>query len=211
MINNITLIAQSAIKINNEDKIIYFDPFNIDKKYNDADYIFITHSHYDHYSPKDIDKVKKDNTKYIITKDVYNKLLKDNIEKENILVVDPNNNYNIDSITFSTIPAYNINKEFHKKEYNWVGYILNLNNEKIYVAGDTDNTDEARKINCDIALIPIGGTYTMNYEEAAKLIESINPRFAIPTHYKTIVGTVEDAYKFKDILKDKVDVEIIMK
>lgn len=205
MIKSISVISQNAIRIE-EDKIIYFDPYKIDKNYNDADYIFITHSHYDHFSKEDINKVKKDSTKIIITEDLINK-----IDIKEYLVVKPNNNYMIDDISFSTVPAYNIGKDFHKKEYNWVGYIINLDNKKIYVAGDTDNVPELRNISCDIAFVPVGGTYTMDYKEAVSLIKSINPSLAIPTHYKTLVGTEEDANNFKKELNGIVEVKILIK
>ena len=205
MVDNISVISQNAIRIEG-DKIIYFDPFKIDKNYNDADYIFITHSHYDHFSKEDINKVKKDSTKIIITEDLI-----DEIDIKEYIAVKPNNNYEIDDISFSTVPAYNIGKDFHKKDNNWVGYIVNIDNKKIYVAGDTDNIPELENISCDIAFVPVGGTYTMTYKEAASLIEKINPKLAIPTHYKTIVGTIEDAYNFKEELNKKVDVEILLK
>ena len=211
MLENIKLIAQSAIRIeNSEGKVIYFDPFKITDEFNnDADYIFITHSHYDHFSKEDINKIKKDNTKIVVTKDITREL--ENMGFNNILSVDPNKEYKIDDINFKTIPAYNIDKTFHKKEYNWVGYIVNINNEVIYVAGDTDNTVEAREVTCDIAFVPIGGTYTMNVEEAAELIKTINPKVVVPTHYETIVGSIKDAYDFQNKLKNNIEVKILMK
>ena len=89
--------------------------------------------------------------------------------------------------------------------------IVNINNEVIYVAGDTDNTVEAREVTCDIAFVPIGGTYTMNVEEAAELIKTINPKVVVPTHYETIVGSIKDAYDFQNKLKNNIEVKILMK
>ncbi len=210
MINNIELISQSALRIKYDNKIIYFDPYLLNNKYNqDADYIFITHSHYDHFSNDDIMCIKKDSTKIVIPYDLEEKVKNIGFNEDNILVVDVNNNYNIDFIKFSTVPAYNINKDFHKKEYHWVGYIINLDNV-IYVAGDTDNIDEIRNIKCDIACVPIGGVYTMDVLEASELIKSIKPSIVIPIHYKTIVGTVEDAYRFKKLLEGITDVKVLM-
>ena len=211
MLENIEVIAQSAIRIKNqENKIIYFDPFKLEKQYkNDADYIFITHQHFDHFSPKDILKIKNENTKIIAPRDLEKEKL--DFKKDNVLLVEPSREYNIDEIKFSTIHAYNINKNFHKKEFNWVGYVVEVDNEKIYVAGDTDNTEEARNVECDIACVPIGGTYTMTYKEAVDLILAIKPKVAIPIHYKTIVGTEEDAQNFKELLKNDVEVKILMK
>ena len=213
MIANIELIAQSAIRIKKQDnKVIYFDPFKLEENYkNDADFIFITHSHFDHFSPEDILRIKKEETKIIAPEDLREELEKIGFEESKALLVKPNNKYNIKDIEFSTIPAYNINKDFHKKEFNWVGYIVNIDGERVYVAGDTDNTEEARNVECDIACVPIGGTYTMTYEEAADLINTIRPKLAIPTHYKTIVGTEQDAQEFKEKIAENIEVKILMK
>ena len=213
MIDNIELIAQSAIRIKSQDnKVIYFDPFKLSENYNnDADLIYITHSHFDHFSPEDILKIKKEETKIIAPEDLREEIEKIGFDERYVLLVKPNNEYNIEDIEFSTIPAYNINKNFHKKEFNWVGYIVNIDGERIYVAGDTDNTEEARNVKCDIACIPIGGTYTMTYEESADLINTIRPKVAIPTHYKTIVGTAQDAQEFKEKIAENIEVRILMK
>lgn len=206
MLENISLIAQSAIRIEKNKKVIYFDPYKIEKETNDADYIFITHSHYDHFSVDDINKIKKGDTKFIAPKD-----LKEQLNKitNNILLVEPDNNYTIDNIKFLTVPAYNLNKDFHKKEYKWVGYIIDFFETKIYVSGDTDDIDDLHNIKCDIAFVPIGGTYTMTAEEAANLIRNIKTKIAIPTHYRTIVGSDEDAKRFKELLNE-IDVRILM-
>ena len=209
MIDNIKLISQSSIRIDNNGIIIYFDPFKIDNYSFDADYIFITHSHYDHFSKEDILKIKKDSTKIVVTNDLYDEVLK--MGFSDILVVEPNNDYSIDNINFKTVPAYNIKKDFHKKEYNWVGYIININNKILYIAGDTDNIPEIRNIKCDIAFVPVGGTYTMDYKEASKLIDEMKPKLAVPIHYKTVIGSVEDAYNFKKELEGKIEVTILMK
>ena len=209
MIEKIKLISQSAIRIESN-KIIYFDPFKLTNEYKeDADYIFITHSHYDHFSKEDILKIKKDTSKIIVPSDLYEECM--NMNFSEIFVVEPNKEYNIDNIYFKTVPAYNINKDFHKKEYNWVGYIINIDNYNLYIAGDTDNIPEIRNIKCDIAFVPVGGTYTMDYKEAVELIKEMKPSLAVPIHYKTIVGSVEDAYKFREGLDGFVEVKILMK
>ena len=210
MLDNIELIAQSAIRIKYKDKVIYFDPFKLKDNYKkDADIIFITHPHYDHFSTDDLLKIKKDDTKIVIPKELEEEIK--NLEFNDILLVKPENTYKIGDIDFKTTYAYNIDKDFHKLEYEWVGYIINLDNKVIYVAGDTDNIPEIRNIKCDIAFVPIGGTYTMNYKEAVELIKEIKPKLAIPIHYYTIVGTKEDAIKFKELLSNIVSVEILMK
>lgn len=213
MKDNIKVITQNAIRIKEKGgKIIYFDPFRINGKYsNDADLIFITHSHFDHFSPEDIRSIKKEDTKIIVTEDLKLKAKTIGFTEDNILEVFPDNQYEIDGFFFETIPAYNINKEFHKKDYNWVGYIITIDDKKVYVAGDTDATFEAENIKCDIAFVPIGGIYTMNWKEAAELVKKIKPKLAIPTHYASIVGSPEDGNRFKKELEGEIQVELLIK
>ncbi len=202
----IDVLCHSSIRIE-EDKIIYVDPFKIEQKYNDADYIFCTHSHYDHFSPEDIEKVKKEDTTIIVPRDIEEQAR--NIFNDNVVIVEPAKEYQIKDLKFKTTYAYNINKKFHPKENKWVGYIIELNNKKYYIAGDTDNIEEIQNIECDIALIPIGGTFTMDYKESAELANTIKADIVIPTHYGSIVGEKEDAIKFKELVKDK-KVEILI-
>ena len=205
---NIKVLCHSSIKIETENKTIYVDPFKIKEELCDADIIVITHSHYDHFSEEDILKVKKKETKIVITKDLLEKTLELGFKKENIVVVVPDNLYSALDIEINTIPAYNTNKKFHPKENNWVGYILNIENNKVYIAGDTDITEENKKVECDIALVPVGGTYTMTYEEAVSLVNIINPKLVIPIHYGDIVGNKSDGNKFKELVNKNIKVEI---
>ena len=209
MLNCIKVLCHSSIKITGE-KFIYIDPFKIDKDYNDADLIFITHSHYDHYSEEDIERIRKDDTTYIVTKDVAFKLQDKGVSEKSIFVVEPNKEYEIDGIKFETIPAYNINKQFHPKNNNWIGYIIEIKGIRYYIAGDTDITPENRRVKCDVALVPVGGTYTMTYKEAAELINKIKPKVAIPIHYGSIVGTNQDAKRFVELLDEKIEGKILM-
>ena len=208
---NISINAQSSVRISYKDKIIYFDPFKVGDLYNDADYIFISHPHYDHFSPDDIEKIKSDKSKIVVPIELENDVKNLGFLDQNIVLVSPGNKYTLDEIEFETVVAYNENKNFHRREYNWVGYIINLNGKKLYFAGDTDNVPEIRNISCDIAFVPIGGTYTMDVDEAVELIKDIKPSITIPIHYKTIVGNADDAYLFKEKLQGVSEVEIIMK
>ena len=196
-LENVECLGHSTIKIKSMEKVIYFDPYKINEEYKDASLIFITHSHYDHFSEEDILKIKNENTIIVITKDLYDKTRKLGFSDLQIIKVRPNNQYKIDNIEFSTILAYNIDKDFHKSEEEWVGYIINIENVKYYIAGDTDITEENKLVKCDVAFVPVGGKYTMNFEEAANLINIIKPKVAVPIHYGVIVGTREDAESFK--------------
>ena len=201
----IEINCHSSIKIT-KGIIIYIDPFRINEEKHDADLILITHDHYDHYSPEDIKKVIKKDTIIVAPKTI-NELN----NKENITFVEPNQTYNINGYKIDTIPAYNISKHFHPKENNWIGYIIEIDGLKYYVAGDTDITPENRQIKCDVALIPIGGTYTMDYKEASELINIIKPKIAIPIHYGSIVGDITDGEKFKKLIDNTIDVQILIK
>ena len=210
MLENIEVLYHSSIRINKE-KTIYIDPFKIDRNYNDADIVFITHDHYDHYSEEDIDKVINENTTIIIPEELLTKLLKKGINKNAIITVEPNEKYVVQGIKFETIPAYNTNKTFHPKKNGWVGYIIIINGIRYYIAGDTDITEENKKVKCDVAFVPVGGTYTMDFKEAANLINEIKPKIAIPIHYGSIVGTEQDAIDFIRLLHPEIKGIILMK
>lgn len=210
MLENIEVLCHSCIKFNKE-KVIYIDPFKIDKNYNDADIIFITHDHYDHYSEEDIDKVKKQDTIIIAPEKLVTKILKKGFKQDHIIIVEPNKKYIVQNIKFETIPAYNINKQFHPKENGWVGYIIEIKGIRYYIAGDTDTTEENKQVKCDVAFIPIGGTYTMDFKEAAYLVNEIKPEIAVPIHYGSIVGTNQDAADFIKLLHPSIKGIILMK
>ena len=195
----IDVITQSAIKFSG-DKVIYFDPYRITNELHDADYIFITHDHYDHYDKESINNIKKETTKIIVPKCLSN--------IENSLVVEPNKEYKIDDISFKTVPSYNIDKPFHPREKEYVGYLMNINGISYYIMGDTDVTDEALEVRPDVCFVPIGGTYTMDYEEAVNYINKINPKKVIPIHYGSIVGDISLGNKFKEKINNNIEVEI---
>ena len=210
MLENVEVLCHSSIKINKE-KVIYIDPFKIEKNYNDADIVFITHDHYDHYSEEDIDKVINENTIIIIPEELLTKLLRKGINKNAIITVEPNEKCMVQGIKFETIPAYNTNKTFHPKENGWVGYIIEIKGVRYYIAGDTDITEENRRVKCDVAFVPVGGTYTTDFKEAAQLINEIQPKIAVPIHYGSVVGTKQDATDFIKLLNPSIKGIILMK
>ena len=112
---------------------------------------------------------------------------------------------------FETIPAYNINKTFHPKENDWVGYVIELNDIRYYIAGDTDITEENKRVKCDVAFVPVGGTYTMDFKEAAQLINEMQPKVAVPIHYGSVVGTKQDAEEFIKLLNQNIKGTILMR
>lgn len=208
MLDGVEVLFHSSIRIE-KDKVIYIDPYNIEGDRNDADLIFITHAHYDHFSLEDILKVKKEDTKIVLPKSMEMESLP--FLKEQEFFVKPNQTLNLDGIDVLAIPAYNVNKSFHPKENEWVGYILSIQGISYYIAGDTDINEENQKVKCDVAFLPIGGTYTMNVSEALELTRTLMPKVVVPIHYGSIVGSREDAIRFKQLLNDEIDCVILMK
>ena len=156
----IEVLQHASIKLS-DTNVIYIDPYDIKENIHDADYIFITHDHYDHYDQESIDNIKKEDTKIILPKCLENK-------KHN-LIVEPNNHYQIDDIKFETISSYNIDKQYHPKEKEYVGYNILLNDCYYYIMGDTDRTPETEKVKTDICFVPIGGKFTMDIDEATEV------------------------------------------
>lgn len=209
MIKGVEVLCHSSIKIS-KSKVIYIDPFRIKEEKNDADYILITHSHYDHFSEEDIRKVKNKETVIVVTKDLTERALKTGFNALNVITVEPEKEYQIGSISIKTIPAYNIDKQFHPKENEWVGYVINIDGVSYYISGDTDVNKDNMKVKCDVALVPVGATYTMDFKEASKLVNQIQPKIAIPTHYGEIVGTRQDAEDFKKLLRKNIKCKIMI-
>lgn len=198
-----------------DSKIIYIDPYNIKESSEKADLILITHSHYDHCSVADINKIIKEGTKIVIPADCQSKIMRFKIPIE-IQIVEPEQEFVYNGFRIFTLPAYNLDKPFHSKEELGVGYGIKMNDYLIYHAGDTDFIPEMQKLTGHnkkiIALIPIGGRFTMSAEEAVEAVKTIKPFIAIPMHYGTIVGAQEDANEFKELCEDNgIRVEILEK
>ena len=205
MKNKITVNTQSSIRIETE-KIIYFDPFKILSSANDADLIFITHEHSDHFSPEDIRKVQKSDTLIVAPKSMEDTLKKHGYS--NLILLAPCEKTDVQNIPVEAIPAYNLVKPFHMKKNGWLGYVITVEGQRIYVSGDTDATPEAQAVSCDIAMIPIGGTFTMNRSKAAAYINELRPKTVIPTHYGTIVGSADDGEAFRKLVQSEIEVVI---
>lgn len=208
LLRGISHRKQSTVRIA-ADKVIYVDPFEISGAPKDADIIFVTHTHGDHFSIRDIKKLAKAATKFVITPDGKDGLIKEGYK--DILTVAPSKDYVIDGLEFTTVPAYNTDKNFHKKGDNWVGYILTVNKTRYYFAGDTDVIPEMSGLRADVAFLPVGGTYTMTAAEAAKAANIIKPLVAVPIHFEDLVGTKEDARTFISLLEKPVEGIILKK
>lgn len=212
MVENLFWLGHSSFKITGEmvrdphhpeqsrGKVIYIDPWQIKKGGEPANIILITHDHYDHCSAEDVKKIQNKDTIIVTISQC-----KGNLSGE-IIIAKPNEKITVQGIEISTVPAYNLNKPFHPKANGHLGFIVNLNKKLYYHAGDTDFIPEMEKVKCDIALLPVSGTYVMTAEEAAKAVEKIKPALAIPMHYGSIVGSRKDAEQFKKLCKCPVEI-----
>lgn len=206
MEEEIKINAQSSIRLTDQETIIYLDPYLIEEEVNDADYIFITHDHYDHLSIEDINKVIKESTIIIVSESCSKSLEEFNNQ---IVKVKPNNKYLVGNLNFQTVASYNTNKLYHPEKNEWVGYLIDFNNKKYFITGDTDINKENKQIKCDVLLLPVGGVYTMDYKEASTLTNLIKPKLAIPTHYQTVVGTKIDAINYTNLLDKDIESKIL--
>lgn len=185
-------LGHASFRICYEDKVIYVDPWKLKESVSDATLVLVSHSHYDHYSPEDIAMVSGPDTKLIASADVIAKAK----AGEAIL---PGLTVALEGIWLKGVAAYNPDKQFHPKASNWVGFVIEIGSKRIYYAGDTDLTEEMKALkDIDVALLPVGGTYTMNSEEAAEATMHIKPKLAIPYHWGDIIGGRNDAEQFAE-------------
>ena len=188
------------------EKTVYIDPVKISNARHDADVVLITHDHFDHYVPEDLAKVRNDNTLVVAPEMFRGKL------EGNVVYTSAGESLNCHQVPVEVVKAYNLHPDrqnFHPAHYGGVGYIVTLNGKRIYHTGDTDAIPEMRDIKADIMLVPVSGTYVCTADEAVQAVEMVKPKLAIPMHWDDIVGSWEDANKFKEQVS--VPVEILGK
>jgi L-ascorbate metabolism protein UlaG (beta-lactamase superfamily) len=207
MLAKIHWLGQATVKIEAGDKIIYIDPYQI-KQPDKADLILITHSHDDHLSPGAIEKIAQAGTQFFAPQSCVKTL--ESKFKTTVTVVEPGSVIDVGDIHIEAVPAYNVVKtNFHSKGNKWVGYVLTIDGVKIYHAGDTERIPEMQKFTCDIALLPLGQTYTMStIQDAADAALDVQAKIAMPIHYGMYEGKAADTETFKTLLDGKVMVVI---
>lgn len=194
-------LGHATFKISN-DKVIYIDPFKLKGNEEKADLILISHEHFDHCDRKEIDKIMKSGTIIITHPNCRSKL------EGNVDALEAGQRIKFNGVNIETVEAYNINKfksegvPYHAKG-DGLGFIIEIGGIRIYHTGDSDFIPEMRNINnIDVMLVPVGGTYTMDEEEASRAVNYIKPRVVIPMHYNSLDGLNTDLSKFKELVKN---------
>jgi L-ascorbate metabolism protein UlaG (beta-lactamase superfamily) len=206
-VKKIHWLGHDAIRIDGS-TVVLVDPFQIsDTK--PADLILISHEHFDHNSPDDVAKIQKSDSVIVTDSASARKLKGDKKISSEIKVAAPGDKLTVKGVEIEVGPAYNTNKEFHPKAAGMLSFVIQLDGVRYYHAGDTDFIPEMKQLNVDIAFLPVSGTYVMTADEAVQAAKAIKPKIAIPMHYGAIVGSENDAKKFKKALEGEVEVVIL--
>lgn len=200
MLKGITWLGHDAFRLEGGGKLVYTDPYRINQGAAAADIVLITHEHYDHCSPEDVAKIAGPHTEVLAPASCAGKI------RGRVTTVQPGERHIVQGIAVETVPAYNLNKRFHPRSGGGVGYIVTLDGRRIYHAGDTDFIPEMRALSVDVALLPVGGTYTMTAAEAAAAADAFRPKVAVPMHFGSVVGSVKDAEEFKKLAHVPVEI-----
>ena len=178
--------------------MIYFDPWQLLAGSPPADLILITHEHHDHCSPQDVAAVRHENTVIVANPTAASKL------NDPVTVLRPGERTTVVGVEIEAVPAYNVGKRFHPRQAEHVGFIVNAGGVRLYHAGDTDHVPEMAEIECDVALLPVSGTYVMTADEAVAAARDIRPRVAVPMHFGAgVAGTEADALRLRDLWDGK--------
>lgn len=197
MLERFTWFKQSGYLWKDEGLALYIDPWEVPADAPPADLLFITHAHFDHFSPDDIERIRRDSTRIFAPHDVAAEIAGD------VTPVAPGDTVEALGVRAQAVPAYNVAEvrlDFHPQANRWVGYVFTMGGADYYHAGDTDHLGELEGVRADVAFVPIGGTYTMDVTEAAGFVKVLEPKLAVPMHYGHVdgVGVRGDALRFRD-------------
>jgi L-ascorbate metabolism protein UlaG (beta-lactamase superfamily) len=199
MLENIHWLGHDSFRLDGS-STVYIDPWKLPAGAVPADLILVTHDHYDHFSAPDIARIGTAATTLIGPAAV-------TAQASGLTTVTlaPGETTTVGGVTVTAVPAYNLNKfrgpgePYHPREAGYLGFVIEMDGLRVYHAGDTDATPEMKDVRCDVALLPVGGTYTMTAEEAAVACGALDAAAAVPMHFADIVGTRADAERFREL------------
>jgi len=181
---------------------VYIDPYRVPEDSPPADLILVTHGHYDHFSPRDVELLSDERTWLIGPPSVAERA------SGRVLSLGPGDVLEhelVAGVGVAAVAAYNTSKRdaegrlFHPREARYVGFEVNVRGERLYHSGDTDVIPEMDSVaGVDVALLPVSGTYVMTPGEAAEAARRIQPGTAVPMHWGEHIGTEADAREFAD-------------
>ena len=191
----LTWLGHASFKIEGS-LVVYIDPWKIGQVVKDGNLILVSHTHQDHWSTTDIEKVRCRDSRLIGAGDVINAAGEGD-------VLAPGGIIEFGDIRITGMPAYNLRKPFHPRKKQWLGFVIDIDGVRIYYAGDTDRIPEMADLeDIDLALLPAGGKFTMNASRAAAAAGDIGAVQSMPYHWGTIIGRESDARQFADLAGD---------
>lgn len=203
----VSVSEQSSVRFSPKGgSVLYFDPFHVRTETHDADFVFLTHDHFDHYSLPDIRKVRKAETIFLLPETMVSAVAAVGADADHVILMKPGDKRVLYDLEIEAFPAYNVGKPFHPKANGWLGYRVASEGCALFVPGDTDVTEEIRSLKADLLFVPIGGKYTMDAEEAGEWTKRVSPQAAVPIHYGTVVGTPDLLDRYRAAVGDAVPV-----
>jgi len=202
LVNKLHWLGHDSFRLDGP-PVIYFDPWKLRGRPPVADLVLVSHDHYDHCSPDDVKKVSGPKTVVVANASAAAKL-------RGAKAVSPGDQLSVAGVEVEAVRAYNVNKfrspgvPFHSREANHVGYVVTVGGVRLYFAGDTDQIPEMADIACDVALLPVSGTFAMTVEEAVEAARTLRPQFIVPMHYGAGIGTAEDGAHLAELYSGQV-------
>ncbi len=199
MLENLHWLGHASFYVRSaQGTVVYFDPYKLKAGLPQADLILVTHDHFDHCSPEDINRVAKPGTVVVAPAAAAAKIA------GSVRILSAGMSLRVADVSVAAVPAYNTDKKFHPRAAGYIGYVATVDGVAIYHAGDTDHIPEMGSVKADVALLPVGGTYTMDAAQAAAAADAIRPQVAVPMHYGEVVGSDQDAREFQRLCKAEV-------
>ena len=198
-LEGITWFRGSSVRIRQMGVEIHIDPLSVDED-SEADFVLLTHPHYDNFSEDDIARVRGEGTVIIAPASMKKQL--DDADH----FMRPGDMLQLDGFDVLAVPAHNVDKKFHTAEQGWVGYVFTVGDTTYYHAGDTDFLSSMHGIRCDVAFLPVGGHYTMGVEDAARAGEACGAEVIVPIHWGDPHGTEADLEHLNELFPRRVHV-----